>query len=267
MIHRALCIAALAAAVVPATAIAQNASQESVARRHFNDGVAAYRARDYEKARELFAKAHALAPDHLLVLFSLADTEAKTGRLIEATRHFQKFLSATTDADHARLRARANQALAGLATRTPSIKLRILGLDRADSIKVNGQPFAAALLGEQVPVNPGELVIEVVRGVEVIATRKATLAETATTETVEMQVPLAPRPDEVVDKPPDEVITGPSPEPRDDGGSSVLSSGWFWLTTAAIVGAGAGAGYYFLHYRPRQPDPTMGTLGGGIELD
>ncbi len=66
-----------------------------MARRRFQEGVAAVDAGNYEAARVAFQQAYALKP-HPSVLRNLGQAELKTGRHLEAARHLATFVRDTT---------------------------------------------------------------------------------------------------------------------------------------------------------------------------
>src|SRR5258706_5056331 len=66
-----------------------------MARRRFQEGVAAVDAGNYEAARVAFQQAYALKP-HPSVLRNLGQAELKTGRYVEAARHLSTFVRDTT---------------------------------------------------------------------------------------------------------------------------------------------------------------------------
>jgi tetratricopeptide (TPR) repeat protein len=185
----ALALAAVAASAIDAAAQPSDAT-ESVARRYFNDGVAAYRAGDFVKARDLFAKAHELVPGRDLVLFNLASAQARTDQLVEATRSFQKFLAATTAESQPAYRTKATAELADLEKRTPSVIIAVTNLAGGDRVTLGGQPFARALLGEEVPANPGAVKVVVLRDGAVVATGEAQLSEGDKRVAIEIRAPL-----------------------------------------------------------------------------
>src|SRR5882724_88200 len=66
-----------------------------MARRRFQEGVAAVDAGNYEAARVAFQQAYALKP-HPSVLRNLGEAELKPGRHLEAARHLSTFIRDTT---------------------------------------------------------------------------------------------------------------------------------------------------------------------------
>src|SRR5436190_579042 len=73
------------------TAFAQQDKITEAARQKFIDGVAAYDAKNYEEARELFLQAYSLKR-HPAVLLNLGQSELKAGYTEEGGNHLQQFL-------------------------------------------------------------------------------------------------------------------------------------------------------------------------------
>jgi hypothetical protein len=82
--------------LVAAPALAEPSNEAvKMARKRFQEGVAAVDAGNYEAARVAFQQAYALKP-HPSVLRNLGQAELKTGRYLEAARHLSTFVRETT---------------------------------------------------------------------------------------------------------------------------------------------------------------------------
>src|SRR5438552_6734139 len=78
------------------SALADPPSEDvKMARKRFQEGVAAVDAGNYEAARVAFQQAYALKP-HPSVLRNLGQAELKTGRYLEAARHLATFIRDTS---------------------------------------------------------------------------------------------------------------------------------------------------------------------------
>jgi hypothetical protein len=93
-LHRLLGIVLFLVWTLPAFAETPN-EQIKVARKRFQEGVAAADARNYEAARVAFQQAYALKP-HPSVLRNLGQAELKTGHYLDAARHLSTFIRDTT---------------------------------------------------------------------------------------------------------------------------------------------------------------------------
>jgi len=63
-----------------------------------DEGIAAQEVKDYDKAIELYTSAYKLLP-HPVVLFDIAQAHRLAGRLEEAGRFYERYLSADPDGD------------------------------------------------------------------------------------------------------------------------------------------------------------------------
>lgn len=158
----ALAVVLVSSAVAPAVR-AESAADKATAREVATEGIQLYRAGKYADALDRFRRAQALydAPVHLLYI---ARSQAKLGQLVEASENYRLL-------DHYALPSGAPPAwvsavddgrkeLQALEPRIP--KLRILtdpGV-RDPSLRVDGNPVSAAVLGLPRPVNPGQHHVE-----------------------------------------------------------------------------------------------------------
>lgn len=143
---------ALPAAAEPAT------EQVKVARKRFQEGVAAADARNYEAARVAFQQAYALKP-HPSVLRNLGQAELKTGHYLDAARHLSTFIRDTTFGTTSE-RESAKKSLAEAETKVGKLLLEV---DVAGAeIAVDGEMSGRSPLGaDPIYVEPGQRVVRV----------------------------------------------------------------------------------------------------------
>jgi hypothetical protein len=132
--------------------------QVKVARKRFQEGVAAADARNYEGARLAFQQAYALKP-HPSVLRNLGQAELKTGRYLDAARHLSTFIRDTTFGTP----AERESAKKSLAEAESKIGRLILEVDVAGAeVAVDGEISGRSPLGaDPIYVEPGQRVVRV----------------------------------------------------------------------------------------------------------
>lgn len=136
-----------------APAHAQTAAERSLARQQFQDGVAAARESDWERALEAFQRSYELLP-RPLTLLNLAGAYAQTGRLVEAAEAYRMFQHEEGVTD--RQRRDAEDQLHEIEPRIPHVRLRILGIEEGDVVMLDEYQLSSAALDEAYPVDPGE---------------------------------------------------------------------------------------------------------------
>jgi hypothetical protein len=158
---RWLCLSALC---VPLAAQAQSASDKATARQVATEGISLYRAGKYADALDRFKRAQALydAPVHLLYI---ARSEAKLGHLVEASETYRSLDHVTLpDSAPAAWVQAVDDGRKELATLEPRVpKLRIIVHPAAPSdatLKIDGAPESAAVLGIARPTDPGSHHVE-----------------------------------------------------------------------------------------------------------
>src|SRR3982750_3346439 len=90
-------LVAFVSSSVPITALAQDDPVTMQARARFKEGVDFYDKGSYENARLAFLQAYALKK-HPAVLLNLAQSSAKAGHPLEASKYFQQYLKESTTA-------------------------------------------------------------------------------------------------------------------------------------------------------------------------
>jgi hypothetical protein len=156
-LHRFLAVALVLAWALPSSA-EPAPEQIKVARKRFQEGVAAADARNYEGARVAFQQAYALKP-HPSVLRNLGQAELKTGHFVEAARHLSTFIRDTTFGTAAE-RESAKKSLIEAETKIGKLLLEVdvIGAE----IAVDGEMSGRSPLGaDPIYVEPGQRVVRV----------------------------------------------------------------------------------------------------------
>ena len=132
--------------------------QIKVARKRFQEGVAAADARNYEAARVAFQQAYALKP-HPSVLRNLGQAELKTGHFLDAARHLSTFIRDTTFGTPSE-RESAKKSLAEVEMKIGRLLLEV-DIPAAE-IAVDGEIAGRSPLGaDPIYVEPGQRVVRV----------------------------------------------------------------------------------------------------------
>jgi hypothetical protein len=230
---RSLAIAiTLSIAAVAGSARAQSASEASLARSTFQEGVEAARAERWQEAVDLFQHSYELSP-RPITMINLAGALSQVGRLVEAAEAYRSFLAVARSGSAARLRDEAQAQLTALEGRIPRVRIRVLGLAEDDVVRLDEYDTSPAALDLPLPVDPGAHTITVVR-----AGHERSIPFTAT-EGVPQEVVLDARPEAwpgsgtigTVDP---NAITTPPP------GRSIVEEPAFWIVIGAVVVVGAG---------------------------
>jgi hypothetical protein len=215
-----------------------------IARRMYDEGVDAADKGRWVFAYDRFKASYELSP-RVLTLFNLACAQAQTGRPIEATESYRRFLRETSDGRYPDLRTAATTQLELVGKQVAQLTLEIANGEPGDAVTIDEIEFPQAALREPIALDPGSHVAAVHRGETALATRTITLAPGAT-EAVRLEVPNRPV-DLVVHKPVEApspagvaLDTRPVPEaPR----RSVLRSPWLWSAAAVVVAGSVTAAY------------------------
>lgn len=173
----------LALALVSERAHAQSCEPEpeppdalrAAARQHYTDGVAHSSAQRWEEAREAFQRAYDVAP-FAPVVYNLATAQAQTGHLVEAAESYRRFLRRCSSRDDASLRADAEELLSGVEPRIGQLSIQIENFAPAsDALAIDDVELADAIVGSEIPFNPGAHELTVTRGGETIASERFTV--------------------------------------------------------------------------------------------
>lgn len=229
------------------------AAKVTLARRLYDEGVDAVNRGQWSVAHDRFKASYELAP-RVVTLFNLAGAQAQTGRLVEASESYRKFLRDTGDGRYPEYRTQATDQIDLLGKQIAQLTVEIANLESTDVVAIDDVEYPQAALHEAIPVNPGTHAARIQRGTTLLASRTITLSSGAA-ETLHLELVVKP-PDLVVHRSPDPpAVTAPgtllaSPAPVDHGGRhSWLRSPWLWSGVAVIV-VGAGAGAYLLLRSP-----------------
>jgi tetratricopeptide (TPR) repeat protein len=248
-------------ALAPASALAQptdpnSAAKLPIARKLYDEGVDAINKGRWSTAYDKFKASYELVP-RPLTLFNLAAAQSQTGRLVEASESYRRFLRDTSDGRLNDERENATSQLEQLDKQIAQVTIEVAHLESDDIILIDEIEFPHSALHTAIPMNPGQHVARVQRGQNAIANRKITLVSGAT-ESVQIDLPIA-QPDLNVRRDSESAapgVTGTSgltrrtePAPA-DGERSWLRSPWLWAGVAVVVG-GAAVGTYML---TRSPD-------------
>ena len=190
----------------PALAGSPSASEISAARSLGRDGIKAAEAGDCQQAVEKLERAEQLfhAPT---ILGRLAECQVALGHLVVGLENLERVVREELDpkapAAFKAAKARARKVLEKNRNRVARLKVVVEGPPaRSSTVMVDGVAVAAALIGGESPVDPGEHEISGSAAGFVTATAKVTLAEGATAETkLTLQPVPAEKPSALVEKP------------------------------------------------------------------
>jgi hypothetical protein len=163
-----------------------------LARRLFREGVEAAEAGRWDEARLRFTRVLSIrsAP---LVRFNLALACRNAGHLIEAVEHYRQFaLDPSSAADRPRMAAAA-QEIEAISQRIARLQVVVSG-DDPQGFMLDGRPQSIALLGQEIPVDPGNHVVVVEGRAGDRQSREGTLFEGTRTQVAIALTPTAPDP-------------------------------------------------------------------------
>lgn len=221
-----------------------SAAKLPLARRLYEEGMAATEEGRWSIAFDRFKASHELAP-RAQTLFNLAGAQSHTGRLVEAAESYRAFLRETADGRFSEFRPAAIEHLEALDRQIVQVTLDVTNLEAGDVIAIDEIEFPHGVLRAPIPLNPGSHVARVRRGASVIASRTLTLAAGAT-ESIRFELPAKPI-DLTLRRPPaspavsSAAATPSRPAPRP--GRAWLRSPWLWSGVAVVVAGTAGGAY------------------------
>ncbi len=217
----------------------------------YNRGVADFRAGRYDAACSEIGASYRMDPLPG-ALFTLAACETRLGRVASAAAHYQDFLQlvATMPSDQQAMQAERGQVAAkeraALLAEVPTLKIQIDGrLPQGAVVRRDAAVLDAALLGADLPVDPGEHVIAIEMG-GAIEHQQRVFVTKREHRTVSIEAPASPAP-----PPPEPPNRSPAPQPSADRASS--SSVGHAQASPTTVGLVAGAFF-----------ATAGIAGGSI---
>lgn len=136
-----------------AIAVSEARAQGRTAEDLFREGREAARASDWERARSLFARSHALDPAPGTLL-NLAEAEFRLGRLARALELFVQVASQLPPGDPRAAIARERQT--ELALRVPRLRVRLApGAPPDTTVSRDGTAMTSAMIDRELPVDPG----------------------------------------------------------------------------------------------------------------
>jgi hypothetical protein len=245
---------AMAMAMPAALAHAQSASEQSLARDQFREGVAAARAERWPDAVEAFQRSLELAP-RAMTMMNLAGALAQVGRLVEAAEAYRMFLSEAQSGAAARVRGEAEAQLATLEARIPHVRLQIHGRLDSDTVTLDEYQLMAAAIDAPLPVDPGEHTLTIARdGME---PRAVTFTAQ---EGVQSEVVLEAWPDLGAIPPGPE---GPDPlgdEPTPGASHSIFDEPVFWIVGSVVLAGLIAGGVAIGVTTQSAPAPYFGNL-------
>ena len=169
---------------------ARAAAQSDEARQAFREGVQAFRQDDFERARELFARAYELS-ERPAILVNLGSAQRQIGLLLQARESYRRFLELSDDE---RLKRRVRAELEDVESLIPQLRIRVENLAPGDVVTVDDE----VLVDLDVPfeTNPGWRQVRVNRGSRVLASVRVNV-EPEGREEVSLTVPELTDPREV----------------------------------------------------------------------
>jgi hypothetical protein len=201
--NRLVPVAALCAAFFCGHAFAQEADDatRAAARTLGYAGVESYQVGDFEAASAKLEKAYQVLQVPSLGLWSARALE-KRGLWVEAAERYRQIARLPLGAGEAAVQQKAQidarDELSALEPKLPKVIIELEGAEVDQvTLRVDGKPVATALIGVELPMNPGAHRIEGVRGEEVVVselTLEAAHRETVTLrfrEIAETAVPAA----------------------------------------------------------------------------
>jgi len=217
-----------------------------LARRLYEEGVDAAGKARWTIAFDRFKASYELAP-RVVTLFNLAYAQGKTGRLIEASENYRRFLRETADGRYPELLTVATNQLEMLDKQIAQVILDVTNIEPGDVIAIDEIEFPHVVLHEVIPMNPGPHIARVSRGAKVIATRSLALTA-GPAESVRIELPAKQLDLEVHQPAEPPAVTAAMPGPmRVDRGSrhTWLRSPWLWSAVAVVVAGSATGAYLF----------------------
>ena len=139
---------------------APSAEAVETARRLFHEGVVAAQAQRWDEAAERFSRTLQIRPAPI-VRFNLAVVQEHRNLFIEAIDLYRQYLRETPrESDPARTEAAAHQ-IDALAPRLARLRVVVTG-DDVREFRLDGRAQPVALLGVDIPVNPGTHTVDLI---------------------------------------------------------------------------------------------------------
>jgi hypothetical protein len=218
-----------------------------VARRLYDEGIAAGDKKEWPLAYDRFKASYDLSP-RPLTLYNLAGAQAYINRPVEAAESYRKFLRDTSDGRYPELRANAQSRLDIVIKQAAQITLDISGLEPTDSVTIDDTEFPTSILHEAIPLDPGNHVAVVHRRGTALATQSISVsagasepvkidlpAPAAEAKPIDLNVHVAPGAGASTST----LDSHPAPPPEHHG---AWRSPWLWSAVAVAVAGGVTAG-------------------------
>jgi hypothetical protein len=243
----------------PARAAPPNAA---TAQKLFDDGRKAFRDGQIDEACEKFEASEGLEPRSGTAL-DLAICREKQGRLATASADFTKAATLATSEGHRDRTAYATSRVAELAPRVPRLTLRVSESARARGIvvRLDGTSVDSAVLGVEVPADPGPHAIEAWLSGCPSWSRKVQVTE-GKREVVEVAAEESCVARAVARAPPVLVPASPPRSPSEGGGSGRVFGFVLGGTGLASVGVGVAFGVQTLSRRSDAESLARGGAAG-----
>ncbi len=166
----------------PRAVAAADAADLDLARQLFSEGLRASRQERWDDAYAAFSRAAELHTGSL-VIYSLAVSEMKTGRLVVAIEHFRRFLVMPTEPETARFVPAARQAIGELERRVARLKVEVdPGAPPDLRVELDGILVSPASVGAYRLIDPGPHVLRGTADDHTAVERTFVAAEGSTTE-------------------------------------------------------------------------------------
>ena len=234
-------------AFMPMGAQAQDIDPQAraAARALVEDGDKLWTSGDYAGALDRFSRAHGLVNAPTIAVRQ-AECLEKLGRIVEASEKYMTVsrlrLGPGAPDAFKRAVATALERVDGLRERLASLELTIQGEEvKGAKVLVDGREIPPALVGASFPVDPGDRVIEVVKG----SRRVSETISIKEKETKTLTLTLPPGEDEP--EPPVQPPTQPPTQPPPAGPTAEPTTSsqatWGWISlgvgTAGLIAGGA----------------------------
>jgi len=153
-------------------AFAADSLERSAARQLGEEGVASYQAGDYATALDRLDRAYATLPTSALALWSARAME-QLGHWVEASERYLQATRIPVDQEgdakvQESARAEAAEAREALVAKIPLLSIELDGASTDVEVRVGDRPIAPALLGANMPMNPGTVRISARSGAETL---------------------------------------------------------------------------------------------------
>ena len=237
----AACISALHCVAPSAFAQEVDDSTRNAARSLASQGKDAFDAKDYARAADLLRRAYALVPAPTIALYE-GQSLTRLNRFVEAEEAFMRAMRTPIDAhspeQFRKAKHDAEQELAALRPRIPKVTIVVTGAGAGApnlAVALDGKAVKNALLGVEMPIDPGDHVLTTGAGGErreasfSIAEKERKSVEIEALAPTDAAAPVAP-PEAT---PPPESKPRPEPPPPQQPQAS-------WQKPAAFVVGGIG---------------------------